>query len=663
MKNAAIALLLWSVTCGAQSDADAVLEPGRSIAGTLAQGESTEHLVDLEPGFFVYGEAEQVNFNVRVTVRDPSGNVVDSFDGPHRGPESIQFETTRGGRYSIRVEGVDEQSGSYRITLLRVEPIAAVPEERLDQLLSAYAGESTPGAIIAVIRDGKVVHQQAVGMANMTFGIPFSRDTVSNIGSVSKQFTAFAVTRLAADGLLSLDDDVRDYFPELPDLGHVVTIRQILDHTSGYREFLNLLFMAGVRLDKGDYIDRDEVLEILERQPKLQDEPGSRFNYNNTAYSLAALLVERVTETPFQEWMQKNVFAPLGMDHTRIRSHTGEIVPNAAEGYVFAEESPYRIAVDLGGGGGATMGPGGVYTTVDDLAKWVGNLGSGAIGGANVVREIMTPQVEVPGANTHYGLGLVIDEQRGLARVRHNGGDTAHRAGFLYFPDIDAGVVAMSNNGSFDLSIPGKVAEVFFAEDMEPEAEPTPAPEDTAVTAIVDIAAFERFAGQYELDAYPGDVIIVSLNNDNVYVQTPGGDKRPVSPLGPTSLSLGPDRRIEFDVDDGGEVTSLKILGDNELVATKLDDWTPEPAELSEFAGRYFSEELDAIYMIEQVDDRLILRHRRHDDIELTPKVIDTFNGSDVVDEVRFVRNDNRQLTGFMASNTRTLDVWFERQD
>jgi len=642
--------------------------PGQPVSATLETNGQADYATDLEANNFVYGEVDQIDFDVKVTVLDENGNIVDSFDQSARGAEPIRFETKSAGRFTIRVAGFEEESGSYSIALQRAEPIATNPQERLDQLLSAFVGDGTPGAIVAVIREGEIVHYQAVGMANLTYGIPFDRQTVSNIGSVSKQFTAFAVAKLAADGLLSLDDDVRKYFPEIPDLGHVVTVRNILNHTSGYREFLNLLFMSGVRLDNGDFISRDEVLRILERQPALQDEPGSRYNYNNTAYALAALLVEEITDTPFQVWMKENVFTPLGMTHTRIRSHTGEIVPNAAEGYLFADEAPFRIGIDLGGGGGATMGPGGIYTTIDDLARWIGNFKSGEVGGTDVIAEMMTPQIERPGIDSFYGLGLVVDKQRGLSRISHGGADTAHRAELIYFPEIDAGVVAMSNNGSFNASMAREVAAAFFGADMEAEDLPetlsdaTDTP-DTAPASDIDTAVFEKFVGQYEFNDYPGVVIIVSRDEDNVFVQSPGGDKQPASPLSPTSLGLGADQSLEFNLDDNGVVESLTTRGGNELTATKLEDWAPASADLAVYTGRYFSEELDTVYSVEIVDDSLVLRHRRLEDVEMTPKVTDTFNGSGAISEIKFVRNENGELAGLMASNVRTLNVWFKKQD
>ena len=670
MKRTSIALLLLSIaTAGcAQSDAESILSLGQSLDGTLESDGQDEYVADLPSGSFVYGEVDQIDVDVAVTVLDPNGDIIGSFNGSARGADPLQLETKTEGRYTFRIEPYEEQSGSYRISLQRIEPVATDPAERLDQLLSAYAGNDTPGAIVAVMRDGKIVHNQAVGMANLTFDIPFDRETVSNIGSVSKQFTAFAVAKLAADGALSLDDDVRTHFPELPDLGHTVTVRQILNHSSGYREFLNLLYMAGVRLDNGDYIDRDEVLRILERQPALQDEPGTRFNYNNTAYSLASLLVEKVTETPFQEWMAANVFEPLGMHNTRIRAHTGEIIPNAAEGYSYADDAPYRISIDLGGGGEATMGPGGVYTTVDDLEKWINNFHTGAVGGAEVIAELMHPSIEVPGEESFYGLGLDIDQHRGRLRIGHGGADTAHRAHLLFYPEFNAGVVALSNNASFPAFTTAlKTAEAFFDADLEPVPEAdTEAVTDASASGAdnnVDIASFDPFVGQYEFDDYPGVVIIISRDEENVYVQSPGDDKEAVSPLSPTSLSLPPDRSIVFNVEEDGTANSLTIKSETDLVATRLEEWSPAMDDLAEFTGRYFSEELDTVYSVEMGDEGLIIRHRRLDEIKLIPKVEDAFNATNALSEVVFARDEDGALTGMMGSNVRTLNVWFEKQD
>jgi len=663
LQTVCVGILLLLATCAGAQSSNAIAV-GEAIHATLSEGSTDEYRVALKAGTFVYAELEQSDFDGKVTVVGPRGVVIDTFDDLALGADAIQFETQIIGDYIFVVEGAAGGSGDYRLELERAEPIAEDPVARLDQLLASYSGSDRPGAIVAVVRNGKVVHHQAVGMSSLVYGMPFTRKTRSNIGSVSKQFTAFAITKLAMDGLIGLDDDVRDYFPTIPDLGHAVTVRQLLNHTNGYREFLRLLSMSGRRLKDGDYVGRDEVLHMLERQPTLQDVPGTRFNYNNTAYVLAALLVEEVTGQPFHEWLDEHVFTPLGMQNTRLRAHTGEIVPNASEGYIRSEKAPYRISVDFGGGGGIAMGPGGIYTTVDDFAKWLGNMATGRVGGEAVVREMMRPQVETPGEGNYYGLGLALSKYRGLDLVSHGGADTAHRAQMWYLPEIDAGIIAMSNNARFDGGMVAQVADAFFAEHLGPESAVVGTIESTA-DGVSDIppASFRRFAGQYELVDYPGIVYRVWVDGDGVYVEGPGGEARPATPVSDSSLRVGPNELIQFEVGETGVVESLTIASDRNLQALKLEEWEPKADALAEYAGRYFSAELGTFYEIVLDGTGLLARHRRLDDMEMTPKVSDTFKASGPVSEVKFVRDVEGAIEGFMASNVRTLNVWFERQD
>lgn len=281
-----------------------------------------------------------------------------------------------------------------------------------------------------------------------------------------------------------------------------------------------------------------------------------------------------------------------------------------------------------------------------------------------MVADLMRPSIETPGEDSFYGLGLSIAKHRGRQRVGHGGADTAHRAHLLFYPELNAGVVAMSNNGSFPaFATAVETAEAFFDADLEPEPEVETVTEASGADDNIDIASFDRFVGQYEFDDYPGVVIIISRDDENVYLQSPGGDKQAVSPLSPTSLRLPPDDSIIFNIDEDGTPGSLTLKSDTDMVARRLEEWTPGIDDLAEYTGKYFSEELETIYSVEMGEEGLVIRHRRLDDIELMPKVEDAFSGSDTLSEVSFVRDDNGTLTGMMASNVRTLNVWFEKQD
>ena len=352
-------------------------------------------------------------------------------------------------------------------------------QAQVDSLMAPFDQADGPGAAVAVVRGGEMIFSKAYGRANLTHDVPFSLDTPSNIGSVSKQFTARAILLLAERGQLSLDDDIRTHVPEVPDFGPTVTLRHLLTHTSGYRETINTFLLAGRRIDKGDYIGPDDHLWLLHQQPTLQHEPGTSWNYNNTGYQLLATVVERVTEQSFPTWMEANVFNPLGMTCTTVRSSQMQIVAYRAQGYAPAGEDQFRAVRDFGLEGASNM-----YSTARDLVQWLKNLESGTLGGPDVSRAMMTPHVLANGDTSNYGFGLFVGEHRGLDQLWHGGAAVGHRAALLYYPEIDAGVITLSNSGAFDAGgpstpstrhasgLPAKIAGLFFQNHMgKPEAE------------------------------------------------------------------------------------------------------------------------------------------------------------------------------------------------
>jgi CubicO group peptidase (beta-lactamase class C family) len=361
-----------------------VAEIGAVIVDSLAPGATHAFTLDVTAGSFARGAVDQVSVDVVVTVTGPDGARVARFDGPAEGEEFYAFDAEEPGTYRIEVAPFEEGNGRYAFELAAVEPIASDPGERVDQLFAGFDRPGVPGAVVGVVRDGELVFERGYGEANLRYGIPFTPGTPTNIGSTSKQFTAFAIELLAQRGALSLDDDVRTHLPELKDFGPTVTIRHLLTHTSGYREFLNLLGMAGRRLDY-DYVDRSELIDIVERQPELQNEPGAEWNYNNTGYGLLAEIVAKVGGAPFPQWMRENVFLPLGMEHTMVRADPRTIVPGAAMGYA-PDRTGFKEASDLGG----AMGAGGIYSTVEDMAAWMANYFDPELGGEQIVDEMMT---------------------------------------------------------------------------------------------------------------------------------------------------------------------------------------------------------------------------------------------------------------------------------
>lgn len=660
-----LALLLAAPAFAQEAAVATVAEVGELYADSLGPEDVHTYELTLESAQFVVGDVDQVTVDVVVTVRDPAGGEVDEFDSPARGPEPFQFTTDTAGVYVIEVSPFEKATGRYELEVELIEPEATTPEGRVDQLMTRYH-EGTPGAVVAIVRDGEVDFARAYGMANLTWDVPMTLETRNNIGSTSKQFTAFAILLLAERGELSLDDDVREYIEELPDFGETITIRNLLTHTTGYREFLNALSMTGRRLDEGDYIDRQEIIDLVERQPELQNQPGAEWNYNNTAFALAAMIVSRVGEMPFEDWMRENVFLPLGMEDTFVRPHRLAIIPRSSTGYGNEEEGGYREIIDLGG----AMGAGGIYTTVGDLARWMGNLGTGEYGGPHLIDQMTTRFILADGDTTGYGLGLFIDEFRGLKRIQHGGADAAHRSHFAFYPKIGTGVIVHSNYAGFDGSTATSVTEAFLGdalltdEELEARDETETTTEGEFDPESYDPEDFDDYVGRYELDEAPGFVLTFSRRADSLFTQATGQDEHPIYPVSDSTFELRVvEASVTFHRGEDGAVTSLTLHQNGDHPATRISDdpWNPGAEELAEYEGRYFSEELETYYTVVVRDSTLVVQHRRLEDIDLKAGTVDHFTAGYPLAQLEFSRDDAGQLTGFEASNGRTRDVWFEK--
>lgn len=659
---AILGALLVALAAGPDSVAaqDVALREGRTVRGSLARGDTARYTLEVGDDHYAYGEVDQISVDVAVRILDPDGTQLARVDGPGRGGERFSGRLSEAGVYRIEVIPVDHQEGEYAITLHSVGPVETDPRKLVDQLMARFDGKDSPGAAVRVWRGGRTLFSKAYGMANLAYGIPFESDTRTNIGSTSKQFTAFAVMLQAERGALSLDDDIRTHLPELPDLGETVTVRHLITHTSGLREFLNLLVMTGRRLDHGDWIDRSELIDIVRRQPALQNAPGAEWNYNNTAFGLAAAIVERTSGMDLPTFMRENVFEPLGMRRTMVRPSPEHIVPDMSEGYTPGPDGFLQIG-DLGG----AVGAGGIYSTVEDLQTWVENFSAPRIGSREIFDEMMTSFVLTDGEETGYGYGLSVDEQRGLKRVHHGGADVAHRSMLIYYPEIDAGVTTQSNHAQFPSSVAFQIGAAFFADAMEPEEEASEAEPGAFDPAAYDPEDFDDFVGRYALDAAPAFILTFTREEDTFYTQATGQQRLEIVPTSDSTFTLvGVEASVVFHRSDDGEVEGLTLNQNGQNHATRLPDdeadaWSPSAAELEAYAGRYFSPELETYYEVVVEDSALVVRHRRLDDNRLEPGRADTFSGSSFT--FAFERDRNGQVIGFYLSNVRTRDVRFER--
>jgi CubicO group peptidase (beta-lactamase class C family) len=325
----------------------------------------------------------------------------------------------------------------------------------------------SPGCALGVYRDGKTIYSKGYGLANLETNTPITPSSIFDIASTSKQFTAASILLLEKQKKISISDDVRKYVPELPDYGKKITILHLLNHTSGLRDYLLLMILAGVNTDS--VATDDETLALVTRQKTLNFEPGSKSLYCNTGYFLMSVIVKRVSGKTLREFAAGNIFAPLKMSHTQYRNDHNSVIPNRTMAYSIKKDGGgYSLDVSYF----EQTGDGAVYTSVEDLQKWDENFYSAQIGGEDVIAALQGKGKLNNGKSINYAKGLVMEEYRGLPTVRHSGSWGGYRAELLRFPKQHFSVACLCNLGSSD---PAKrvydVADLYLSALLKPKAE------------------------------------------------------------------------------------------------------------------------------------------------------------------------------------------------
>ena len=403
-------------------------------------------------------------------------------------------------------------------TLLLLKPALAAESEtaRVDRIFAAFDKPDSPGCALGIVRDGDFIYRKGYGMGSLELNVPLNAQSVFYMGSVSKQFTAASVVLAAEQGLLSLDDDIRKHIPEVPDYGRPITLRQMLHHTSGFRDVLALLALSG--RSAADAHPTAEFLDLVARQKALNYPPGEEYLYSNTNYFLAAEAVARAAKMPFSEFARRNIFQPLGMTHTRFHDDHRNVVPGRVAAYSPRKEGGFIVDWSANFD---KVGDGGLMSSVDDLLQWDRNFYRNKLGKGTLLQELQTRGVLNNGQRISYALGLTMAEYRGLPIVEHGGSLFGYRTELLRFPEQRFSVICLCNLSTAN---PGNlarhVADVYLDKRMTPPvsaAKPVPAAR-TPEASHVDLTQLAGFAGVYrsaELDA----VYRVSLENEGLVLR------------------------------------------------------------------------------------------------------------------------------------------------
>lgn len=506
--------------------------------------------------------------------------------------------------------------------------VFAIEEEEIDQILQDYNRSDSPGCSVGVFQNGRLVFAKGYGLASLELGVPNTPQTVFYIGSTSKQFVAASIVLAARQGHLSLDDDIRKYLPEIPSYGETITIRHLVHHTSGLRDYLELMYLGGYPFENV-YSD-DWVVELIARQKALNFQPGEKHLYSNSGYFLLAQIVERATGQALRRFADENIFVPLGMVHTHFHDDRNHVVEDRAMAYSVGDDGDYRLDWYTNFD---KVGSGGLLTTVEDLLLWDRVFYEKTLGGEEFVDQMLERGKLEDGEVLDYAFALAHEEYRGLPTIEHSGGFMGFRAQLLRFPDQRLSVASLCNLASANPSlISQQVATLFLADQMavdEPDA-----------TADAPVAALERSPTELERIAglywSPDNRFTRDIRVDDgklMYVRSPES-KNELAPLANGAyrmIDVPVLVEVRFEPTDTTPTTRMvvTVAGDDSTTLERIDPWHPSANELRPFAGTYYNDELDTEYTLEVEDDGLLVQADAPNETALVPVIQGLFTTID----------------------------------
>ena len=499
---------------------------------------------------------------------------------------------------------------------------------------------SSPGCAVGVSLDGRKVYERAFGMAEIEHGIPNTPQTIFESGSVAKQFTAAAIVLLSLDGKLGLDDPVRKHIPELPDYGAPLTIRHLLNHTGGVRDWGSVLALTGY--GRGDrVVSQALAMDVITHQRSLNFTPGAEYSYTNSGYTLLSTIVERVSKLSLPAFTEQRLFKPLGMSHTSWRDDYQRLVPGRAQAYSGPLRGPWKLAMPFMN----VYGNGGMLTTVDDWLKWNAALDSRTLG-APLVDALETTGVLNDGRKITYALGIVVTNENGIRKVSHGGSTAGYQTFLSRYPDLKLSVAVMCNGSSRNAAalerdvfneIVGGTPTTLDTIDLKPEE-------------------LQKYAAFFRDDTTHIPVRTLYANG---VLRWEGGVLRPLRNGAFQSGSM----RFRFNMGQHGKPSTVEIdSGETTSRLTAEQEWSPTPAELKSFAGIWHSEEADASFTFEVDGEKAVLVQRPATRRVLRPQYKDHFTfgeGSEPV--IWFSRDAGGRITKLHVGASRMRDMPFER--
>jgi CubicO group peptidase (beta-lactamase class C family) len=540
-----------------------------------------------------------------------------------------------------------------------------VANPAIDGIFSDLTKPGSPGCALGIFRDGEVIYARGYGLANIEENVPITAKTVFDVGSLAKQFTAASILLLEQQGKLRLQDDVYKYLPDLPDYSsqydRKITILDLLNHTSGLRDYVSLFLLSGIN---GDNVTTNrDAFGIIACQKSLNFSPGSDWQYSNSGYLLLSLIVEKASGKSLKEFAAQNIFQPLGMLHTQYRDDHTLLIPHRALGYDPGENGTYKLSVSYG----EETGDGMVQTSIEDLHKWDETFYSGGPWGTDFASRMEQKAALGDGTTMEWGKGLFIGEYRGQRIVWDSGGSGGYHAYTLRFPQQHFSITCLCNRGGMNRAKRVRaVADLYLDHALEAR--------HAASASNLTSEQLQTLVGQYR-DPMRGDVYRVSLIDGQLWIDFEGNllEIRPTAPMEFEPAEYPMDLQLRFEPAHASNPRRLIIHPPflSPVTADAVSPVTPSSSELALYAGDYWSDELRATYRLGVRNSKLqmvalvgadgIIHDGEVPFDELRPSITDEFDlkGAPII--VRFLRNTKKEVTGFILSGFHERGILFAR--
>ncbi|MBV9923741.1 MAG: serine hydrolase [Acidobacteria bacterium] len=411
----------------------------------------------------------------------------------------------------------------------------------MDELMSKAYPPNEPGAAVIVVKNGKTLLRKGYGLADVELGVKVEPDMVFRLGSITKQFTAASILLLAEQGKLSLSDDMTKFFPDYPAKGRVVTVEHLLTHTSGIKSYTSI--PAWHKLLRNDMAVA-EVIDLFKNEPP-DFAPGEQWAYNNSGYFLLGAIIEKVSGMTYEQFLQKNIFGPLGMTHTFYGS-AARVIPRRVPGYTMSKEglenSDYISMTQ-------PYAAGSLLSTVDDLALWDASLYTEKLLKRASLQRAWTPYVLKDGTPTGYGFGWAEWQYEGRTVIEHGGGIQGFTTDGIRLPEDRVYVAVLTNR---DYSSPDpvafKLAALAAGKPLRPSVAVQLKPEE-----------MDALVGVYQINER--ETYTVRRDGTKLTIQRNAGRQNEIFPLSPTVFFYEPEGldRLTFAKDAAGKVTGLKV--------------------------------------------------------------------------------------------------------